>query len=411
MVFRRAAKAVVKYGPRVARASLKAVRRWRRGKGVIKSLEPVVTELMPGIKPHLRTITNVSHSLALATRGPQGKPLQTPLFGAEIKAEGSGNISRTTFKAKLNKLRKSNKSMDHAQRFEMLVNSSYRLTSGIGLQGIGDMTTTQAADGTNFTAYQFATYGGDIFIANNSKNAGALSGLNQLLLGDDTSSVNSTLGTSRIYQKSCFLETEISNLSAYPIEVDIYEVIAKHDFQGSGSYTGANFIQGTGAWSPGYFWQQGMVNYTTQVGFGGSKSSFNNLGTFPTSSELFNCYWTVQSRFKVSLAVGGVHIHESDYIMDQFIDTQRSEYSALIGGVTRSILLVLTGTPVRDSVTSSKVAIGPATIDVTHVWTYKAEGIPYNRMSSTLYNYTPTLGTPETTVQSSPTVSTTLNPD
>nr|WAE42270.1 MAG: capsid protein [Cressdnaviricota sp.] len=315
------------------------------------------------------------------------------------------------YKAKLrSKSRFNNKVMALSQRFEAVGTSSYRLSSSVNSQNIADMTTGQVL-ATNQCNMQFGIYTGDILVTGPSKAPGVLSSLGSLAIGNDIGITTSSMsGTTKVFQKYCFMETEIANLAQYPVEVDIYEVIAKHDL--GSAFSATDYFSGSQVLSPTIHWSYGLANYITNTPAGSSgKSTSTTLGTFPSDSELFNTFWKVCSRHKVSLAVGGVHIHESQYNMDKFVETQRSQYNALLGGITRNIMVVLTGTPVRDSITSSAVAIGPATVNVCHTFTYKAQSIPNNKMSSTNFNYAGTVVTAEATVQSSPQVSNTLNPD
>lgn len=159
---------------------------------------------------------------------------------------------------------------------------------------------------------------------------------------------------------SKLLITSASNINCH---LRIYECVCKHDTDN------VNYRTPIQAWSAGLDQGLGTVGV----------NDYLSIGVYPSHSVFFREYYHVESVHDIELAAGGSHIHESNYNISSFMNTcrfQNHSSTANIAGLTRYRLMVLSSTPIHDSVTEDNVALGLVTIDVTNQETYEWFGLP-----------------------------------
>jgi hypothetical protein len=105
------------------------------------------------------------------------------------------------------------------------------------------------------------------------------------------------------------------------------------------------------------------------------------IGASPTESELFNTYWKIASKVSIEIPAGGSHKHHSYYDLSAILTTTRYNSSALLGGVTRNIMIVARGVPMLDSTLGTVLSMAPELL-VQHSISYHAMQIPYSDKSS-----------------------------
>lgn len=371
----------------------------------VKKAHSAVEHMFPGITSHTMNMgTQLLHNL-VQNKG--GKFLKMPSIGSTVTSVGQGEVSYTKYKSKIKRTRTiASKIASSSSRYEMICQNAFRMTSVVGGQNAYDMTYITASTGYSSTDGPPAAsiYGATwtSFTAPSTFNNISLALPRMSLMAGNAG--GSTARTSKIYHRNCIVESSISNLSQYPIEVDIYEVIAKHDTNQL-NFAGTSL----GNTGPVFYWSQGLIDTTFTSG-GYPKEAYTTLGSRPFDSEMFNSYWRICSKHTVALSVGDVHKHISEYHIDGFIDPARYFYSTNLAGITRNIMFVIRGTPVRDTLDANKIGIGPATANVVQEIVYKYNTVPYNALYTGVVN---TLSTPVISETVTPTigdVDTTLNP-
>jgi hypothetical protein len=274
-------------------------------------------------------------------------------FGKDIKMAAIGSITTSAYKSVLNKKKPADFFRD-AQSLEFITNSGFRVVSGLQQQNPWDLTGTGANGGQLQNASAGIIWGGY---------GGGLSGvtigaMNQLSnLSDDSTS------TGKLHCGTCRLTTKITSMTETPVIVDIYELVAKHDLCANPSSTLASSLE---VMSPWYAWDLGL----DLTGFTTTQISMNNIGSLPYDSDVFNCYWKVCDKRRVTISAGSTHMHESEYVLNETLSEQRFQCSLLMQGITRSLLFVSQGTPVRDQTTNTHVGASNTVLNVTHEMRY-----------------------------------------
>lgn len=366
-------------------------------------IEGRVTHYLDKVKGHFSKMGNeMVHVLT------EGAGMKMPMSKGVVGSSAAGAITNTKYSSKLlgrpSKIYQ--KMMNQAQRLEYVTNSKFRASTLAGVQTPYDF--SSCANSSGYSAVStglqgLSIYGGTGYSAT-AQLQGALGAIALQFTGTDVNGTN-TIGSTRVYHKYCHVDTEIVNLSQYPVEVDIYECVAKHDLQGISGSPPGNQLPYNGVMSPALAWIAGMLNTssTTNVVIAGTP------GAYPYDSELFNVYWKVCSQHKVEMGIGGIHRHISHYQMDRFVDSQRVINSGILAGITRNIMFVVRGTPVRDTLNSGLISYGPAGLNILSTHTYVAEAIPYSIKKSLVVKTSNEVAIGETTVFSTPTTDSTLN--
>lgn len=166
------------------------------------------------------------------------------------------------------------------------------------------------------------------------------------------------------------LETAVSilnlaNTSGTPINVELYDVVAKRD-TGTFSDLSGNVGGGSQTLDPSVAWATGSENQGNMAtGFpltwDTKASSVNpsNLGATPYQSKMFKDFFKVVRKTNVSLPIGGQHRHcvdlKPNFVVDNDILSQNNVYK----GMSYFTLIVASGIPVV------KCGLGDDTSDVT----------------------------------------------
>lgn len=349
------------------------------------------------VKAHMSTVVNHSLMHTLVNKA-NGSSKKMPMLGGEVISSATGSTSETHYACK-HKGRAVDKAiMQAATRYTYVTQHSYQFSSGINAQNTYDMQTPGQSG-----AGQAAIWYGNYSNSDGVITFGIIEKLTSNAVGNDATALTSTAGnlygTTRVYFKTCEVETLISSLSVYPIEVTIYEVIARRDTSGY-STSIPNKIFGGTTLSPTVYWNLGYAQEGSSPTFGNQPTS-SNLGTKPTDSDLFNLYWKILSSHQVTLTPGSMHTHRSTYILNKYIPVMLANNSTSIAGVTRNIMISLNGTPVN-GLSTSVVGIGPATVNVVHKIHYSYASVAFSskRDSYLLTESSPT--SPTTTESDSP---------
>lgn len=208
---------------------------------------------------------------------------------------------------------------------EFNANSSKRLVSGIGKQGITDLTFT-------FSPAEILT---------------ALSNLSGAAYWNIESTRFPVLN---YYLKNVKLKTHISNASNHPVTVWVYDVTFRKNM--ANAVTNSNPIQ---AWLNGYTDQNSTVN-TSLIPF-----------QTPFKSRMFTKYFKVNHVTKIHLATGCDHIHNLSFSPNATINTEDLNAVAATGylaGITHCQFIVVLG-PVGDDSTSpgNNISYMPAAVN------------------------------------------------
>lgn len=154
----------------------------------------------------------------------------------------------------------------------------------------------------------------------------------------------------------------MANTSGTPVNVELYDVVAKRDCPQLGLDIAGNLIpKGTGKPTPGETkfltpdtaWLIGMANEaSTASGFGvaGDTDVVNvnpvNLGATPYQSKLFKDYFKVVRKTNLSLPIGGQHKHFVDLKPNAIIDNDMMSQNSVYKGLSFFTLVVASGVPV-----------------------------------------------------------------
>jgi hypothetical protein len=327
------------------------------------------TKINTSPKPSLMRIgEEFSHTSTV-----KGKP------GKVINNFSSGTISTSKYECE-RKHRKPTFDLKQAQKLEFITQNGYSLSSLTNTQGFNDMTLSQLQINTGSNVakpnalaimsgnYAATTYGSVYTVAS---------------MGYNNAGSNKT---SKVYFDYVTVDTMLSNRSATPVVVTLYEVIAKRDYSGlpAGApsiYTASEYCTSPCAYVNTSFGANSTPANTTAMNNPGALN-FISLDAKPTQAPLFNLYWKITGVFNITLGVGCSHKHTSFYKYAQSIDQLLYSSQALLGGITRNIMLTCQGVPGADSKTTSAAfgdfVISTAFVGVTHEITYKAYEYAYS---------------------------------
>lgn len=326
------------------------------------------------------------------------KPL--PMKGSEIASISQTVQTETNFKAHVvnHHSSKLKAAISAAQTFEWKTIQYYGCNAGTNSQNWVDLCTVGTNPGSTTTdpqtnyAYSNAFYNGDYGTGIGSpvpRQNGSLSTQLNMLQGIAPSDSINQSGTANIFFKDCENIMTITNGQSSAVYIDLYEVVAKHDFApmpGNQLLFGDNYAL---VYSPGNMWQVDLVQnynlpYNVPTATTGGLLTALNTGCQPTDSILFNNYWKVDFHTTISLSAYSTHIHKSVYGLNRIINQVRYQNASLIQGVTRSILLVIRGLAAVYGTGTDSAA---SEIVVTNDITYRFAGLPYST-ASTYYTTT-----------------------
>lgn len=164
----------------------------------------------------------------------------------------------------------------------------------------------------------------------------------QTLLGYMTPTINS-----KMILHSIKGELEMVNASSTNSSLVIYDLIARRDASLAGVSSALNC------------WKNGVDNA------GGSATDYKIVGSVPTEVILFNTFWKVKQRTRVTLGPGQMHRHEFTYNPNKVISGEllnATQYA--LAGITLATFIVHHGMPAHDSTTTTNVTIDVSSLDV-----------------------------------------------
>jgi len=279
------------------------------------------------VDPIMNFGSTVSHSLHAIRSA--GKRMKMPLYGGVIDCPATGDITES-FYSSVHKGRVAS-SIKLSAKTTYIVDNAFEVSCGNGQQGFNDLCFNSG--GTSIAAGAAAIYNGNV-----SSLTGVINNGFKVMPNFGAS------GTARGYLDQCMQEIIITNAGNAPCIMELYEVVAKHDLGSIPNVTSSNI------YSPSAFWVAGLANSNSnaatpigQNASGSGQEVATNIGSRPFDSQLFNDYWRVASRHTITMASGSSHRHKSVYKPRQIINASRYLNSALIGGLTRSVLFVIRG--------------------------------------------------------------------
>lgn len=172
----------------------------------------------------------------------------------------------------------------------------------------------------------------------------------------------------RIVLESAVSQLNIANTTGTPVNMELYDVVAKRDsgqlptnFNGSILTGGGKYGQGTLLLDPVTAWSVGMTNTSLPAtGFDAAAlvddlglASPGNLGATPYQSKLFKDYFKVVRKTNVSLPIGGQHKHYVDLRPNMVFDNDMLQQNNVFKGVSHFTLVVASGVPVVKCVQSA----------------------------------------------------------
>lgn len=132
---------------------------------------------------------------------------------------------------------------------------------------------------------------------------------------------------------------KIQNTSTNNAEIVIYDLMPKYDLSAS-LFADRNRL--VGVQSPVYCWNTGLDdmydiedNYTARI-----------LGAVPTKALLFNTFWKVMKRTKVSLTGGATHVHRGVCVLNTTVNAyEYRENTGVMKGIMPKMLITVNGMP------------------------------------------------------------------
>lgn len=323
----------------------------------------------------------------MKTLGPTGVAVNVSLNKSEISSQGNGDITETMFISK----QKSTVSNSVKAVLSSATSMVYKYqqggqifcpANGQAAQSLygGDIIGTPGALGTvpptTTTSWSMNSIlgGNSVFESEDSTNWGPLYSLYRSVPYPNAPSATIPYMPPDVgffYLDSHRGELVVTNTTSPTISngaaiVDIYELLAKKDFQGTGTAITTRQLT-----DPYDAWQDGMQNYglgneVASLGLA-TRLSTTTIGCVPNQSQTFNVYWDICAKTRITLSPGANHIHKSTYTYQDMIPVVHVYRSALLGGISRNFLIVCRGTVARTT-TNSNIIDNNASI----AWTYNA---------------------------------------
>jgi hypothetical protein len=310
-------------------------------------------------------------------KGKSTKPTGGSMNFLTIESPAVGSTTDSVYKSKVksNITKSTREAIKLGQRYVWEMQNSGYLQAAVDSQA-----TTDTANNANAStyAYEACFWGGN---NGNTTSINPQKGVFEYLF--EGLSVN--YDTGKYYFESCDVETTFTNGSTTACTLEIWEVVAKHDFAAE-QYTLDTtnpLASGSNAYSPNNYWIQGLLAAEapaiTPVGVSGGLMTPTTPGAVPFDSELFNQYWKVAHRQTVNLTAGALHRHKSHYTIDQLMHPFRWRNATLLQGLTRSHLYTVIGQPVASGTTGTSVSLSGAKVNYVQNVTYRAAGFAYSK--------------------------------
>lgn len=159
--------------------------------------------------------------------------------------------------------------------------------------------------------------------------------------------------------KNLFLESfngEINmvNASSTNSVVTLYDIVCKGDCSSAGKNS-----------SPGVAWSYGVDQE------GGSSTDYKVIGSVPTDSYMFNKFYKIVQKTRVSMAPGQMHRHQVTFRPQRKVQgfwVDAAPYG--LANTTCWTLIVHHGSPAHDSTTNTSVTIDVSSLDIVRKYTY-----------------------------------------
>lgn len=192
------------------------------------------------------------------------------------------------------------------------------------------------------------------------------------------------VATTRLYMKSVFTETLITNQTNDVVHMTLYDVMCRRDLTTS-STAEANYV------NPNAAWVQGSID-------AGNSGAFQIVASTPFQTPGFTEYWKIVKITDVDLHSGGHHRHRvlmkpKKQISNEIVTTlSASSNTGTLGGLTVYTMIVCHGFPVNSTGTST-TSTASGKIDWVSRKQYEFYPIGSERTIITQVDNLPSLGT------------------
>lgn len=148
-------------------------------------------------------------------------------------------------------------------------------------------------------------------------------------------------------------EASLVNSSSTNSTLVLYDIVCRKDCNSAN----------TG--SPNGAWQVGIDDA------GGSSTDYKIIGSIPTESVLFNDYYKIVQRTRISLSPGQMHRHEVTYNPNKVLSGEYlSNVTYGLAGITCGVMVVQYGMPAHDSTTATSVTVDVGALDFLNKVSY-----------------------------------------
>ena len=202
-----------------------------------------------------------------------------------------------------------------------------------------------------------------------------MSDIRQML---NTVAVGTNAGSKRIVLESVQSDITFTNSSNSSAEVEIYDLVLKHDLLINPSFT-VNGLVYPASPDPTNYWSQGVLAAeNSPSGTTPAPSTF--IGSTPFDSLLWKDYFKLKKRTSVMLPQGGTHRHsvcmKPSRLIDEFqVATSIAGVQGL-QGLTQYTMIVAKGVPISDTTTNvptTAVVLLDMIQSVRYKWTWVAD--------------------------------------
>jgi hypothetical protein len=319
--------------------------------------------------------TSNQMNLTVATPDEPGKPYGTPVNLKGTRLLMTGSETTSNFVSKRMKSKASARlaqALSLAVKGEFNTSTRFQCTGSQNTQLITDLAETSGTTGPQNTyGHSLAIFTGN-YASTNLGSGSLLALANVLQIGG--------AGTGVFYVENCSVRYAITNATTQNLEIDLYELCAKHDY-GSFLYTAT---PGAGPfasepqliWSPYQYWAYGDAQATSTTNAPGLNQAVINpkvMNTPPTDSRFFNEYWKIESKITLLISSGSTHVRTSLYEANKVISYQRYYNTPILQGMTRTIMIVAKGQP---QLSSSVIVESIPVLYITADMTYRGRTFP-----------------------------------
>lgn len=159
-------------------------------------------------------------------------------------------------------------------------------------------------------------------------------------------------------------ELDMVNASSTNSSLVIYDIIAKKDCSTAAVSSVLNA------------WKNGVDNA------GGSATDYKIIGSIPNEVILFNEFFKVVQRTRITLGPGQLHRHEFSYSPNKVLSGEYlNSVTYALAGVTVSTFVVHYGMPAHDSTTTTSVTVDVSSLDVVGKVSYDFRQLADNTQS------------------------------